>query len=365
MTLRECALCIVASLTLGGCVQALQQQQQAQPFARLDDVLVNEDPAARPVAPGETGQVEITRNGSTEPGRPDMDIAKGDAIKTSTNGVGVLTLQAGWQVIMDPGTDLTIENPSLFVRVGRIIVKKIGDLAEGVREALTVKTEIGAAAVEGTEFVFEVTPSKQIRLTVLTGVVKVYPRAAEWRDTTTYTAGQRSTMDARRIIRQPLLTRPYADSVNTRVRAIERTARPNRAWLRAGAAERLAPVRPSEEPPPRVVRPEVTQPVTPAEPYSGAVTAPRAGAVDAIRRLTCTVPNLYRMTEQDATKAVTDGRFEVGEITRTQGYVVVDQTPKADSSAVCGSKISFTLGTAIDLRRRIITPGVVDTTAPH
>ena len=186
----------------------------APSFGRLDGVLVDVQPEARPVTAGEAGRVEITREGKQETGQPGSAVKKGDVILTAADGIGVMTLADGYQVIMDPGTDLTIENPSIFVRVGRIIVKKIKE----IKEALTVKTELGAAVVQGTEFVFEVNRRQQVLLTVLDGRVTMMPRGgARWQDTVTYVAGERGSFDAARISRMPPLSRLAIDSLRRRI----------------------------------------------------------------------------------------------------------------------------------------------------
>jgi hypothetical protein len=191
-------------------------------FGRLEGVLVDVEPEARPAETGELGRVEVTREGRQEQGRPNMPLKKGDGIITGADGIGIMVL-AGYQVIMDPGTDLTIENPSIFVRIGRIIVKKI----EEVAEAFTVNTEFGAAAVEGTEFIFEVNRQNVVELTVLEGRVKVFPRgSARWQDTVAYVAGERGRLDAARAARLTRLTPRVTDSLRRRIKHLEITLRP-------------------------------------------------------------------------------------------------------------------------------------------
>jgi ferric-dicitrate binding protein FerR (iron transport regulator) len=147
-----------------------------------------------------------------------MSIRKGDALATSSDGVGLLVLADGYEVILEPGTDLTVENPSIFVRVGRVIIKKV----KNIREALTVRTELGAAVVEGTEFVFEVAPTQQVSISVLEGLIRVYPLAARWTDTSTYVAGERVTFDSLRITKLPALTSAAVTALRSRIQAVER-----------------------------------------------------------------------------------------------------------------------------------------------
>jgi hypothetical protein len=107
--------------------------------------------------------------------------------------------------------------------VGRIIVKKLKEVAE----ALTVNTELGAAAVEGTEFIFEVNRRNQVELTVLEGRVKVYPReGARWRDTLTYVGGERGWLDSSRAARLAPLTPEATELLRRRIKHLEITVRP-------------------------------------------------------------------------------------------------------------------------------------------
>jgi hypothetical protein len=205
---------MLAIAVLGGC-------RQQSSFARIEGVLVEAQAEARPVESGETGKLEVTRGGRESQGRPDMSLEKGDALATGPDGVGVMALAGGYRIIMDPGTDLTLENPSIFVRLGRVIVKKIGE----VREALTVKTTLGTAAVEGTEFVLEVDRGQVVQVTVLEGQVKIYPaEGLAWRDTLTYVPGKRGRLDSARFEWLTPLSASAADSIRRRIKHLESTA---------------------------------------------------------------------------------------------------------------------------------------------
>jgi ferric-dicitrate binding protein FerR (iron transport regulator) len=206
-------LSLSLALPLSGCSSG---------FARLDGVLVDGTPAPRPARAGEPGRVVVTRASANEPGRRGMPIGKGDALATNEDGVGLLVLADGYEVIMESRTDLTIENPSIFVRAGRVIIKRVKQL----REKLTVRTELGAAVVEGTEFVFEVDTSRQVKISVLEGLIRVYPLAARWTDTTTYVAGEQVVFDSLRITRLPPLAAAEVTALRRRIDAVERVAKP-------------------------------------------------------------------------------------------------------------------------------------------
>jgi len=160
----------------------------APPFARLDGILVQN----RPALPEEFGRLQVIRGGETRDGAPGMSIQKGDTIMTAADGVAVLTLEAGWQVIFEPGTVAKVENPSIFVKIGKLIIKKIKE----VTKPLTVNTEFVSAGVEGTEFVFEVTRDSAVQIAVLEGRVVVHSPLARW-DSTTYEAGEAGMINAR------------------------------------------------------------------------------------------------------------------------------------------------------------------------
>jgi ferric-dicitrate binding protein FerR (iron transport regulator) len=98
-----------------------------------------------------------------------------------------------------------------------VIVKKL----KRAKEALTVQTELGAAVVEGTEFVFEVDPDRSVTIAVLEGAIRVYPRAAAWTDTTRYVAGERVTFDSLQITKLAPLASPAIAALRQRIQVIE------------------------------------------------------------------------------------------------------------------------------------------------
>ena len=194
----------------------------AQPFGRLNGVLVNPpSPTAepRPASTTELGRVRV----SAHDAQRRMPIRKGDSVATAPDGIGVIALAAGYQIIAEVGTDLTVENPSIFLRVGRVIVKKIRD----VRERLVVKTAISAAAVEGTVFIIDADIRGQMRVTVLEGEVKVFPwGVARWRDTTIFRAADRGSADQNRLTRLAALDSAAARAIRRRIASIERAVPP-------------------------------------------------------------------------------------------------------------------------------------------
>lgn len=221
---------VAVALLSAGCV--------AVPFATLDDVLVDLQPDPRPATPSEYGRVQVTRGGQVSNASPEMAIQKGDSVRTSSDGVGVITLAAGYEVILDPGTDITIENPSIFVRLGRIIVKKLAE----VKAALTVKTDIGAAAVEGTQFVFEVRRDRSAAITVIEGQVKMYPIGRRGWDTVRYRGGQKGGWLAggQRLTLPESAPVVELDAVRRRISSIDRVVRVRSPLVRPRATQRIS-----------------------------------------------------------------------------------------------------------------------------
>ena len=306
---------VLASATLVACIPA--------PFARLDDILVDN----RAAQPEEFGRVKITRAGATQDGAPGMAILKGDTVTTGADGVAAVTLAAGWEVIFEPGTVATIENPSIFVRWGKLIIKKLQE----VKEALTVNNEFVSAGAEGTVFVFEVTRDNEVRISVVEGTVVVNSRLARW-DSVRYRAGDAGMIRAgvRPSVRR--LDPQSARIIQQRVGQVEQIRR-----MRVNPAA-LAPAVAAPPPPPAVVPGATVVPDRPA----------RQPAAE-MRVRTCTVPNLIERTEDAAKQALAAANLQTGQVTQHEaGRVVTHQTPAAGSGVVCGSKVDFVIGTIGD-----------------
>jgi len=204
------------------------------PFAKLDGVLVE----TRPALPTEFGRVQIIREGTARDGRPKMSVEKGDGLVTAVDGVALLTLRAGYEVIFEPGTEATLENPSILMKLGKIIVKKLQE----VKEKLTVNSQFVSAGVEGTQFVYEVTRDQAVHIAVLEGRVTVRSRAGGW-DSVTYAAGETGTIRAGSSpSRMQRLDPAAARAIRQRIEAVENAARPIVPQLRGEPEEAARPV---------------------------------------------------------------------------------------------------------------------------
>lgn len=218
-------LAALACLAVSGC---------ATPFARLDGVLVDN----RPALPSEFGRVQVIHEGSRRDGVPRMSITKGDGVITAVDGVALLTLDAGYQIIFEPGTDVTIENPSIFVRIGKLIVKTV----KAVKEKLTVNGEFASAGVEGTVFVYETARDRTVQIAVLEGRVTVHSRSRAW-DSVSYVGGQAGTLrPGSPPSRMQQIDPATARAIRQRIVEVENAARPVVPELRG---QREAAARPA------------------------------------------------------------------------------------------------------------------------
>lgn len=189
----------------------------ATPYAKLDGVLAGTGPAPLSEPP----RVTFVREGERHRATLQQSVVKGDTMLTSADGVALLTLRAGYEVIVEPGSEISIENPSIFVRVGTLFLKKLRQ----TREALRLNTMFVSAGIEGTEFVFEVTRDGVVRLTVLEGSVFLSSRAMAWA-VATYGAGQSVTVRAGAPPGPPQQVDPATiRSIRIRSSSIEQAAR--------------------------------------------------------------------------------------------------------------------------------------------
>jgi beta-lactam-binding protein with PASTA domain len=205
----------------------------APAFGKLDGILVDD----RPALPSEFGRVQVTREGKVRNSAPKMSIAKGDVIVTANDGVALTTLRAGYEVIFEPGTDATIENPSIFVRLGKLIVKTV----QAIKERLTVNDQFTSSGVDGTVFVYEVTRDQTTHIAVLEGRVTVRSKAGRW-DSVTYVAGEAGTIRANSApSRMQRIDPGTARAIRQRIAVVEGTARPTVPDLRGERQEAARP----------------------------------------------------------------------------------------------------------------------------
>ena len=154
---------LAVTLALGGCATAR--------FGTLESVLKGD----RPATGAEIQEVRVERAGAPTATTPGMEVHKGDRIVTGSDTRALVTLGAGYELILEPGTDVEILNPSLFMRAGQAFVQTLTK----VREYLKIKTEFVVAGVEGTRFVATV-QGEDFLVAVVEGHVKVESPTGAW-----------------------------------------------------------------------------------------------------------------------------------------------------------------------------------------
>ena len=315
------------------------------PFAKLDGVLVN----SRPALPTELGRVQIIRDGTSRDGSPKMSVEKGDGVITGADGVALLTLRDGYEVIFEAGTEATIENPSIFVKIGKLIVKKLKE----VKEKLTVNSEFASAGVEGTEFVYELTRDQTVHIAVLEGRVTVHARGGGW-DSVTYTAGTTGTIRAGNPpSRMGRLDSASVRAIRQRIDAVENAARPVVPDLRGQREDAAAPALQARG----FALGSVTRVVTRGVP-AGIIVSTRPGA-GAVRRSgdrvsvqvadsALVVPNVLGRPMYDAFRVLSVAGFPAPDTTslyqpNARIGTVVGVAPSDGSLVSAGTRVMLTL----------------------
>ena len=110
----------------------LLTQISCSPFARLDGVIVDDE-----IAQGqEWDGLVVTREEVEQTTEANMSILKGDVIVTDSKSTGVMVVEDTWEVVILENTEVTILNPSIFQKIGKVIVKTL----KKVKEKFKVKT---------------------------------------------------------------------------------------------------------------------------------------------------------------------------------------------------------------------------------
>ena len=152
----------------------------AAPYAKVDGILVDTRPAPAAAA----ARVTVIHKGKPRPAAVQQGIVSGDRVVTKASGSALLTLKPGYAAIVEPGTELRIDDRSIVVQVGRVVLKRL----TRTRQKFQVRTEFVSAGVEGTHFVFEVLPDERVHIAMVDGVVTLKPLQASW-PAVTYRAG--------------------------------------------------------------------------------------------------------------------------------------------------------------------------------
>ncbi len=131
----------------------------------------------RPATGAELQDVEVVRGGTRLPANPGMELQDGDWIVTGPEVRAVVDFRLGYEVQIAPESHLVVHNPRAALRRGWAYVRQ---KLEAVREAFRVETELVTAGTEGTEFLIGMEPGGAVTVTVVEGVVRLEPNAAQW-----------------------------------------------------------------------------------------------------------------------------------------------------------------------------------------
>ncbi len=318
-------------------------------FARLDSAVTRDKFTNNP----SKSDVRVVRDDVVLSPSVSMALKKGDSISTSSSAQIVMTFAAGYEVTLDTGTAIYIENPSIFLKWGRAFIRRL----TGTPDTLDTHTRHATLHDVGTSYVVSVTP-EVTTVRVETGVVAARMRgdSSPW---TEYGAleggqirvGQRPTRTARisadqmeqelrwvrRIDQISNIVVPQLDSMT------ERDARSalDRAGLRVlfvthRTTGRYAPGRVIESTPGAGQK---TKPGT----YVNLVLE-KAAARDTQARQ-CRVPTITDMPEKTALALLARANLRGEAISRVgERDIVTTQQEKSGTMIACGSVVHYTWG---------------------
>jgi CHASE2 domain-containing sensor protein len=357
---------LLARLSLLACLPLLGGCATLGGFGRLDGVMKGGAAVTGP----EAQDVRVLRGGAAVPTEPGMRLLKGDRITTGTDSRAVLTFDAGWEVVLEPQTELEILNPTIFVRFGKAIATAL----DRVREVLKAQTEYVVAAPETTQYVVEAR-GDTFNVTVLEGRVRVESRTQAW-PAIVYRASERGTVvGTARPQRMAPLDGQQLEEIRSRLEAVRRVV-PSRAPVpgtvevpelsgrdyqdavarleRAGLASVAEPVIGARGRPGSVVGQShragtrvrrgtrvVVRYAQPAPPGPDRVTRPPVRETDPRRRL-CTVPDVRSRSIAQAAQALQKAGLALGDHPRDTSLTVRSQSAEPRSAVPCGTRVNLT-----------------------
>ena len=147
---RLLLLALFTAAAVQGCA-SLQTLGGPQAFARVESAVTNDqlDNALS------TSEVRIVRDDVVLSPALSMRLMKGDSITTLSGTQLVMTFAAGYEVTLDTGTAIYIENPSIFLRWGRAFIRRL----TGTPDTLDVHTKHATLHDVGTAYVVTVLPT--------------------------------------------------------------------------------------------------------------------------------------------------------------------------------------------------------------
>jgi hypothetical protein len=341
-------------------------------YGTLDGVVVGNANDPNPTS----ADVRVARPGGPARTGIGMSIGKSDTISTSRDARALFTLLSDYEITLDTGTVIIIENPSIFVRLGQLFIRKL----TGGGEPAVVHTNHTSIIPSGTAFFVKAVSDESAQLLVADGSATASPRGAEGWAPVDYPAmykgifrgsdrpikTQATSAELERelswVRRVDALTRVRMPRLDSLTEADARAALSRVGlrvlWVRTRTTGAAASGRVIEQSPSAGAYAPVNSWVTlvvegaPPQREGGAgARAPESPSVsrartDVLRRV-CTVPDIRNKSERDALKLLSDAGYS-GRLRSYSGrdYVATQSTNPGEHPA-CGSTIEYTMAANI------------------
>lgn len=344
------ALVFMAVLVMQGCATL------APGYGHLDGVVVN---GANKPSPSST-DIRIVRPGGVANANVGMAIRKADTISTSPNTRALMTLLESYEVTLDTGTVIIIENPTIFVKLGQLFIRKL----LGKPDSMTVHTNHATILDKGTSFFVRVDNDDRAQVIVVDGAVTVSPRnGASWPERV-YRAGEAATLIG---TNEPVSTRVPASAIEAemtwvrRVDALTRVRMPRLDSLTESQARDalsrigmrvlfvLQKTTGTATPGHVIEQTPTADSWAPAGSFATLVIEgkprPTTEPRDSISRVTtrvCTVPDVMNHTEEEAVKLITDAGYSARRTAGRAEYVA-QQSLSPGTREPCGRVVAYTM----------------------
>ena len=351
---RLVLLALFTTAAMQGCA-SLQNLGGPQAFARVESA-VTDDKLDNALS---TSEVRIVRDDVVLAPALSMRLMKGDSVTTAKSTQLVMTFAAGYEVTLDTGTAIYIENPSIFLRWGRAFIRRL----TGTPDTLDVHTRHATLHDVGTAYVVTALPdSTTVR--VESGSVVATTRIATTQPRTRYDALEGGVIaEGRAPRRMGSVSRLRLDEELSWVRRVERLttvlvpqldsmteADARDALKRAGLRTLFVTRRTTGRyAPGRVVEstPGASEKVKPGT-YVNLVLEQAPKRDDALQRpgaAQCTVPVITNMSRKEAESALNRANLG-GEMLRRIGErdIVSSQVTRAGTRVPCGTVVQYVWG---------------------
>ncbi|MDQ3243764.1 MAG: FecR family protein [Gemmatimonadota bacterium] len=316
-------LAVAGGMLLTCVTAACPQPTTTSPrYGSLDAVLVAGANAESP----SSEELRIARPSGMASNTVGMEIRKSDTISTSRKTRAVMTLLESYEVTLDTGTIIIIENPSVFVRLGQLFIRKL----TGSRDSMVVHTKHSTILDKGTSFFVRVPREDSSQVFVAEGAVSVTSRSGVVWPRMTYAAGEGGTFVG---ARAPIRMRVAPAALSVELSWVQRVDSVKRI--------RRSLIDPRYETP---SQPVVRQP-SPVEGYPTPVTRPPTRG-EAVTTRICRVPDIINRPETEALKLITAAGY-VARRRGDSGDYVATQSPERNSSAPCGESMTYTMTTRV------------------